>query len=432
MLTGTIVDPSAKDTFGVTVDWGDGSAASAVTVAAAAPQLNLAHQYASAGTFTLSVAVNDGKGGSITVPASATVNAAPASIASAGFLTVASQASPARPASSIPEGGQVVLAGTIAPGAPSDTDTVSVNWGDGSAATQATVNNAAHTFSATHIYVDNPAGAPSGRFTATVTATDQTKHAVTGTASIQVINQPPAISSLAVNGVVTANLGGNVTVTGGFIDPGALDTHTATISWGDGTRSAAVVDDTHHTFTASHAYAGLSGNGAPVALTVTASVGDNSGARDTETTALAVGSPVGIGGPVAPSEPARVSFGSNPASNQTGGLPGGISGPGNTSGGMTGGGSVGVLVAGGVTIGPVAPVSDAVTTGTITATTPHIRAGSGGCSGGGCGFDGMAGNLDHATNGGSRERGGDTGGRTIGIRGSRGWSRRVPRPVRGG
>jgi len=49
---------------------------------------------------------------------------------------------------------------------------------------------------------------------------------------------------------------GEPTVVGvAFTDPGTLDTHTVTIIWGDGTTSAATVDQAANTATASHVYA---------------------------------------------------------------------------------------------------------------------------------------------------------------------------------
>ncbi len=50
------------------------------------------------------------------------------------------------------------------------------------------------------------------------------------------------------------NEDGTATVSGSFSDVGSLDTHTVTISWGDGTTSSASVDPVARTFTANHQY----------------------------------------------------------------------------------------------------------------------------------------------------------------------------------
>lgn len=72
----------------------------------------------------------------------------------------------------------------------------------------------------------------------------------------------------------TINEGGDVTVTGTFTDVDVLDTHTAVINWGDGTQSAAVVDDSKGSFTATHQYLNnlTYVNKAPPPYTITATV----------------------------------------------------------------------------------------------------------------------------------------------------------------
>jgi hypothetical protein len=49
-------------------------------------------------------------------------------------------------------------------------------------------------------------------------------------------------------------LGEPLQVRATFTDPGTLDTHTATIDWGDGTVTSGAIDPTNRTVTGSHTY----------------------------------------------------------------------------------------------------------------------------------------------------------------------------------
>jgi hypothetical protein len=167
-----------------------------------------------------------------------------------------------------------ILTGTIAPSLPSDTDTISVSWGDGTTS-PATVNNITHSFVATHVYLSSPPGQPNGSYTAVITASDENGVTATATAAIQVLTEPPQITTFAPN-QATITKGGSVTVTGSFTDPGVSETHTAQIDWGDGTTSPATITEANGsgTFTATHVYANnlLYANGAPTPYVLTATV----------------------------------------------------------------------------------------------------------------------------------------------------------------
>ena len=301
-VTGTVGDPGAGDTFTVTIDWGDGSAKSVISdLTVPTPLFDASHVYAMYGTFNVSATVLDRNDNSLTKTESVLVNGAPLAVASAAFDR-----------SSIPEGGFVVvktdqngnvtstttlpavLSGTLTPTRATDTSAVTIDWGDGTPDTAATVDQTTHTYTASHIYADNPAGQPNGSYTATVTAVDTTAGVTnpataTATATIQVTNAPPVVTSLA-PALGTINEGDTASVSGTFTDPGIDDTHTAVISWGDGTSTLATVDDTHGTFTASHVYgANLAYvNGVPGAYQVTATVQDKDGASVSKTTAEVV------------------------------------------------------------------------------------------------------------------------------------------------
>jgi Ca2+-binding RTX toxin-like protein len=94
---------------------------------------------------------------------------------------------------------------------------------------------------------------------------------VTAETTITVTNLDPQITSLvsAASTVGHASEGSTVVVEGSFLDPGVLDTHTATIDWGDGTTSDMTVVQAagSGTLQASHAY--VYGGSYEVLVTVT-------------------------------------------------------------------------------------------------------------------------------------------------------------------
>ena len=299
-LTGVVGEPGQAETLTLSIDWGDGSQPTVITVPAAQPGFDLVHQYPTAANFTITGTVTDPSNQQGTATVAAPVVSSGPAITAASFTSA-----------SIPEGGLVeiipgvpagnppttiivpaMLTGTVAPTLPTDTDVVSVAWGDGTTSA-ATVDNTTHTFSATHIYADNPPGQPSGSFTAAITATDENNKVASADASIQVVNQAPVVTTFAPT-QSTINEAGTVTVDGTFTDPGVLDTHTAVISWGDGSSSAATLVEPAGgqpgTFVATHVYANNLAYvaGSPVPYTMTATVTDNDQGKGTATAPVTV------------------------------------------------------------------------------------------------------------------------------------------------
>ena len=68
---------------------------------------------------------------------------------------------------SIVEGGTINVSGTVVSPDANDTNTVSLNWGDGSAPTTIVLPVGQDTFSTTHTYLNNPAGVGSENYTIT-------------------------------------------------------------------------------------------------------------------------------------------------------------------------------------------------------------------------------------------------------------------------
>jgi hypothetical protein len=141
-----------------------------------------------------------------------------------------------------------------------DTHTAIINWGDATAIDAAFVNQepGSATFLAYHTYVDddsNPS-TPSTNdpYTVLVTADDD-DHAdlnngqISDSIQITVLNVAPIV--MGQDSVFVVGEGGN-RLLATFDDPGILDTHTASITWGDGQTTAATV--LNKRVTATHTY----------------------------------------------------------------------------------------------------------------------------------------------------------------------------------
>ena len=88
--------------------------------------------------------------------------------------------------------------------------------------------------------------------TATLTVTDPHGASGTDTAAVTVNNVAPSVDAGPDWAVDLEDTG--LSITAGFSDPGVLDTHSATIDWGDGTVDDATVDQEAATASGSHTY----------------------------------------------------------------------------------------------------------------------------------------------------------------------------------
>ena len=197
----------------------------------------------------------------------------------------------------VDEDGTVSLTGAFTDVGIADTHTVSVDWGEGSPEAAAVVQAAGSgTFSASHQYLDDdPTGSPADTYTITVTVTDDDTGSDTATVDTIVANVDPTIDAIASDATFAdkAEEGETVTVSGAFSDVGTLDTHTASIDWGDGTVTAATVVQGAGggTYSGDHAYT----SGGVYAVTVTVT-DDDTGSATATTTAVVTG--VGVNGGV--------------------------------------------------------------------------------------------------------------------------------------
>jgi PKD repeat protein len=204
------------------------------------------------GTFTVRLKVSDGSLESIASATVTVVNVAP----------VVNLLSPA----SINEGSTYVASGSFVDPGTSDTWTATVDYGDDSGVHSLPL--VGKTFSLSHLYPQN------GFYPVTVIVTDKDSGTGSTTTMITVTNVTPIV-----------NAGPDVTLidihafssTGSFTDPGAEDTWTATVNYGDGTGVQALALNQNKTFALSHLYAT---NGS---FTVTVAVTDSDGATGTDT-----------------------------------------------------------------------------------------------------------------------------------------------------
>lgn len=193
---------------------------------------------------------------------------------------------------SIQENGTVTLTGTFDDPGILDTHDVVIDWGDGSPTTTVRLSEKERGFTASHQYLDDaPSNSPFDDYSVTVQVTDDDGDRGTGETTITVVNAIPTIESLSGTATFTqpASESDAVTISGDFSDLGSLDTHTATINWGDGTNSPATIIQADGTFTADHDY----GSAGVYEITVTLS-DDDSGTAVATTTAVVSG--VGIVG----------------------------------------------------------------------------------------------------------------------------------------
>ncbi len=224
-VTGTVTDPGTLDTHTVNLNWGDGTT-EIVFVDPVSRSFTAEHQYLDDGVsgtaqddVTITAVVTDKDGGTDTASTTVTVaNVAPTlEILGLPSLTT--------------EGETFTLTGQIAD--PGTQDTYSYTWvvtRDGQEVLSG--SESALTLTAE----DN------GQYVVTLTVEDDDTGSVTTSASMLVLNVAPLLGGLALS-ATSIDENGEVTVSGTVSDPGILDTHTATIDWGNGTTETIAVAD---------------------------------------------------------------------------------------------------------------------------------------------------------------------------------------------
>ncbi|TWU24731.1 PKD domain-containing protein [Bythopirellula polymerisocia] len=251
-LTGTYSDVGSLDTHELDIDW-DGDGTFDQTVAVTGGAFSVSHQYPDdnptatpSDTFNVNVRLRDDDTGQAISSVPLTVN----NVAPTVSLD---------PPSTINENEIATLTGSISDVGSLDTFELEVDWGDpfspnntqtfslgmtplAIAADGIMWDPVTRTFFIEHQYLDeNPSGTTFDVYTIAVKVTDDDTGVGVAETTITVNNTPLQLTlagNQEVNEGAVLDLSGDKL--GSFTDAGSLDTHTATVDWGDGSPLAAV------------------------------------------------------------------------------------------------------------------------------------------------------------------------------------------------
>jgi hypothetical protein len=278
-------DAGINDSHSATIDWGDGSTSSAtVSELNGSGTVSDSRVYAAPGTYIVTVFLTDDNAGTAVGTTQVVVNAAPTVSAGGAYTGV--------------EGAPLTLAGTAHdPDADPLTKSWVISW-SGDPGTGCELANAS-TLTPTVTCNDD------ALVTAELTVSDGVNAPVASATTITIGNAAPVVGAVSLPTAPNPT-GVPVSVTASFTDPGANDTHTATIDWGDSSTTSGTVSETagSGTVTDSHVYAT---NGS---YTVTVTVTDDNDGHGARSGTVAInGSPtVGAGGPYDTDEGAPVTL----------------------------------------------------------------------------------------------------------------------------
>lgn len=234
-LTVSFVDPDAADTHTVSLDWGDASAPLSLALAAGVTSFTPGHVYQETGAYNATVKVSDSAAS--TSPVTVVVN-----VANVGPTVMAVDLS----ASSIVEQESVTVEATFADPGVSDTFKILMDWGDGSS-WSADLAAGTRSASASHQYL----AAGQLRITATVTDRDNAAGAMSKMLVVRARNRAPSGLVLTANSPVEAS---PATLSGSFTDLDATDSHTVSVTWGDGATGTLPLGPGAVTFSTAHTY----------------------------------------------------------------------------------------------------------------------------------------------------------------------------------
>jgi len=249
--TGSFTDPDDGDSWTATVDYGDGSGSQTLSLNPD-KTFSLNHIYPVSGQYSVTVTVNDDKGGAGSDSATIMVN----DIAISGYYLN-------------DEGAEYVL--SLISNGPGATAIIgwNISWGDGPV--QEVAGNPG---SVTHTYADGP-----NTYGISATATDGVWiYQTEGTVDVTVNNVAPTVYA---GQDKTINEGSSFSQSGSFTDPGA-DTWIATVDYGDGSGIQPLALNADKSFNLDHAYPG-SGD-----FTVNVTVIDKDGGEGSDTVAVTV------------------------------------------------------------------------------------------------------------------------------------------------
>ena len=161
--------------------------------------------------------------------------------------------------------------------------TTTIDWGDGTPTSS--FSSVPGALSASHKYTNDR----STPYTVKVTVTDVTGSTSSASFGITVTNLAPAVTITSPS-AGPYNTGVALTARASFTDAGTSDTHTCTVTWGDGTTSTGTVSESGGagTCTATRSYT------AGGSYTITVNVADNAGATTSASVAISVVKPTPV------------------------------------------------------------------------------------------------------------------------------------------
>ena len=276
-LRGTFEDTGNNKSHTVTVSWGDGTSDTETALTSGARSFEFTHNYEDDGpnpggtspasatyTYPISVTVTDNDSNSIGTQTTVDVHNLAPSVSVIGSQQFDEGWTFDGKLSDYADLGVL------------DTHTATIDWGDGTA-TAGVIDSTAKTISGTHTYQDENRDESQEviPYTVTVTLTDDDTGTSTDTISVLISNVAPTLDPIDDQ---EADEGQLVSFgPTGFADPGVLDTHTASVDWGDGTITTATVDQNANTVTGSHTF----GDDGTYSVVVTLS--DNGGDQHSQT-----------------------------------------------------------------------------------------------------------------------------------------------------
>ena len=160
--------------------------------------------------------------------------------------------------SPIDEGEITRLSGEIVDADPNDSFALNIDWGDGILQTFEYPAGTTH-FELTHLYLDDPGStAPNDNYSITYSIDDHRFGLDTGATEVTVNNVSPIVFNTAVT-PATVTVGGTVTLTGNYSDPGyhgspADENLQVLINWGDGQSKSLATGGIPGTIFESHQY----------------------------------------------------------------------------------------------------------------------------------------------------------------------------------
>ena len=242
-LNGTIDDPT-NDLETVVITWGDGTSPTTLSLPAGTTTFSAPHTYlsalpAGATSTAIGATVTDASNPAAPRPETPLVPPVPPPTFDVGGLSATTSAAisvvqnpPTFNAGSIAvsptvvhEGNTATISGTITDANPTLSHTITVTWGDPNDTGTSSVflPPGVFSFSASHLYRNNPVGTPSGAFSVNLTVTNSNGLSGTLATSVTVYNVAPTVR---IHTLPLQTTGSVVSLVADVTDPGTLDNPT--------------------------------------------------------------------------------------------------------------------------------------------------------------------------------------------------------------